>query len=59
VKKWPGLLPAEAAPILVIGTKAGLRLIHQMRDIACNIEDDQDPIYCSDNIRPELLTGTT
>lgn len=41
---------AMATPIMVMGTKAGLNLINQVKDIACIIIDDNDVVYTSNNI---------
>jgi thiamine biosynthesis lipoprotein len=41
---------AMATPIMVIGIKAGIHLIDQIKDIACIIIDDNDTIYTSKNI---------
>ena len=42
---------ALTTPIMVMGVKAGLGMINQMKDIACIIIDDNDRIFKSDNIR--------
>lgn len=41
---------AMATPITVMGVRAGLGLIDQIKNIACIIVDDQDTIYTSRNI---------
>ena len=41
---------AFATPISIMGTKAGLSLINQMKDIECVIIDDDNNIYYSNNI---------
>jgi FAD:protein FMN transferase len=41
---------AMATPVLVMGIKAGLHLINQVKDIACIIIDEQDAVYTSKNI---------
>ena len=41
---------AMATPVMIMGIKAGLNLINQMRDIACIIIDDNDRVYTSKNI---------
>ena len=41
---------AMATPVMVMGIKAGLHLINQVKDIACIIIDDQDKMYTSKNI---------
>ena len=45
------LADAMATPVMVMGTKVGLGLINQMKDIACILVDDNDRIFYSDNIR--------
>jgi FAD:protein FMN transferase len=42
---------AMATPVMVMGTKAGLGMVNQIKDIACLIIDDQDRLYTSNNIR--------
>jgi Membrane-associated lipoprotein involved in thiamine biosynthesis len=41
---------AMATPVMVMGIKAGLSLINQMKNIACLIIDDEDRLYTSNNI---------
>jgi FAD:protein FMN transferase len=41
---------AMATPVIVMGIKAGLDMINQMKDIEAVIIDDKDKIYKSDNI---------
>lgn len=41
---------AMATPITVMGIKAGLNLVNQVKNIACIIIDDNDSIYTSNNI---------
>jgi thiamine biosynthesis lipoprotein len=41
---------AMATPIMIMGIKAGLNMINQMRGIACIVIDDNDKIYTSKNI---------
>lgn len=41
---------AMATPLLVMGIKAGLNLINQLKDIACILIDDDNNIYTSKNI---------
>jgi thiamine biosynthesis lipoprotein len=41
---------ALTTPIMVMGTKVGLELINQMKQISCVIIDDNDEIHCSNNI---------
>lgn len=45
------LADALATPVMVMGVKAGLHLINQMKNIACIIIDDDDKIYTSNNIK--------
>jgi thiamine biosynthesis lipoprotein len=45
------LADALATPIMVMGVKAGLALINQMKNIACIIIDDNDTVYTSNNIK--------
>lgn len=44
------LADALATPVTVMGIKAGLNLINQMKNIACIIIDDNNKLYTSDNI---------
>jgi len=41
---------AMATPVMVMGVKAGLHLIDQVKDIGCIIIDDNDRVYTSRNI---------
>ena len=41
---------AMATPVMVMGIKAGMHLINQLKGIACVIIDDQNKIYTSSNI---------
>jgi len=45
------LADAMATPVIVMGIKAGLDLINQMKHIACIIIDDHNKLYTSDNIK--------
>jgi FAD:protein FMN transferase len=45
------LADAMTTPIVVMGIKAGLHLINQMKQIACIIIDENDQMFTSDNIR--------
>jgi thiamine biosynthesis lipoprotein len=45
------LADAMATPVMVMGIKAGLNLINQMRGIACMIVDENDRLFISDNIK--------
>lgn len=44
------LADALATPVMVMGIKAGLDMINQMKSIGCIIVDDQDVIHTSQNI---------
>jgi thiamine biosynthesis lipoprotein len=48
------LADAMATPVMVMGIKAGLNLINQMKNIACIIIDDDDKMYTSTNINIKL-----
>jgi thiamine biosynthesis lipoprotein len=41
---------AMATPVTIMGTGTGLRLVNQMKGLACIIIDDNDRIYTSKNI---------
>jgi len=41
---------ALTTPIIVLGKNVGLNLINQMKDIVCIIIDDNDRVFCSNNI---------
>jgi thiamine biosynthesis lipoprotein len=41
---------AMATPVMVMGIKAGLDLVNQVKNIACIIIDENDRIYTSNNI---------
>lgn len=41
---------AMATPVMVMGIKAGIHLIDQLKGIACIVIDDNDKIYTSKNI---------
>jgi thiamine biosynthesis lipoprotein len=45
------LADAMATPVMVMGTRAGLDLINQMKDIACIIVDAHNKLYSSNNIK--------
>lgn len=45
------LADALATPVMVMGVKAGLHLINQIKDIGCIIIDDDDKVYTSNNIK--------
>jgi thiamine biosynthesis lipoprotein len=45
------LADALATPVTVMGIKAGLDLINQMKNIACIIIDDNNKLYTSKNIK--------
>jgi len=42
---------AMATPVMIMGIKAGLHLVNQIRDIACIIIDDHNNMYTSSNIK--------
>jgi len=42
---------AMATPVMIMGIRAGLNMINQIRQIACIILDDQDRLFTSDNIQ--------
>jgi len=45
------LADAMATPVMVMGIKAGLNLINQIKGVACIIIDEEDKIYTSNNIK--------
>jgi thiamine biosynthesis lipoprotein len=45
------LADAMATPVIVMGIKAGLNLIDQMKNIACILLDENNKIYTSSNIQ--------
>lgn len=45
------LADAMATPVMVMGIRAGLDLINQMKHIACIIIDDNNKLYTSNNIK--------
>jgi thiamine biosynthesis lipoprotein len=44
------LADAMATPVMVMGVRAGLHLINQMKQIACIIVDENDRVFTSKNI---------
>ena len=42
---------AMATPVMVMGIKAGINLIDQIKGIACIVIDDNDKVYTSKNIK--------
>lgn len=42
---------AMATPVMIMGIKAGLNMINQIRQIACIIIDDHNRLFTSDNIQ--------
>ena len=42
---------AMATPVMVMGLKAGMNLINQMKDIEAIVIDDNNAVYSSNNIR--------
>jgi thiamine biosynthesis lipoprotein len=47
---------AMATPVMVMGIKAGLHLINQVKDIACIIVDDNNVVHTSKNINLDRIT---
>jgi FAD:protein FMN transferase len=45
------LADAMATPVMVMGVKAGLNLVNQIKQIACIIIDDEDRMYTTNNIK--------
>jgi len=45
------LADAMATPVMVMGVKAGLNLVNQMKQIACIIVDENDRVFTSKNIK--------
>jgi FAD:protein FMN transferase len=45
------LADALATPVMVMGTKAGLALIQQIKHIGCIIVDEKDRVYTTSNIK--------
>jgi len=50
ISPYAELSDAMATPVTVMGTKAGLDMINQMKSVACIIVDDDDHVFTSDNI---------
>ncbi|QHS59131.1 FAD:protein FMN transferase [Chitinophaga agri] len=42
---------AMATPVMIMGVKAGMNMINQIKQIACIIIDDQNRLFTSDNIK--------
>ena len=51
ISPFAELSDAMATPVTVMGVKAGLDMVNQIKDIACIIIDDYDRIYTSSNIQ--------
>jgi FAD:protein FMN transferase len=47
---------AMATPVMIMGVRAGLYMINQMKDIEAVIIDDDDKIYTSDHIHFKQIT---
>jgi thiamine biosynthesis lipoprotein len=47
---------AMATPVMIMGVRAGLYMINQMKDIEAVIIDDDDKIYTSDHIHFKQMT---
>ena len=45
------LADAMATPVMIMGTKAGLNMINQIKGMACIIIDDNDKLFTSKNIQ--------
>jgi FAD:protein FMN transferase len=50
ISPFAELSDAMATPVTVMGVRAGLHMINQMKNVACIIIDDDDKIYTSTNI---------
>lgn len=50
ISPYAEIADAMATPVMVMGVKAGLRLVNQIDHIGCIIVDDQNNIYSSKNI---------
>lgn len=50
ISPFAELSDALATPVTVMGVKAGLHMIDQMKNVACVIVDDDDKIFTSRNI---------
>jgi thiamine biosynthesis lipoprotein len=50
ISPFAELSDAMATPVTVMGVRAGLHMINQMKNVACIIIDDDDKIYTSKNI---------
>jgi thiamine biosynthesis lipoprotein len=48
--RYAEIADAMATPVMVMGVKAGMDLVNQVKDIEAVIVDDHDKIYKSDNI---------
>jgi thiamine biosynthesis lipoprotein len=51
ITAYAELADAMATPVMVMGIKAGLNLINQMRHISCIIIDENDRLFTSNNIK--------
>ena len=45
---------AMATPVMIMGIKAGINMVNQIKDMEAILIDDHDKIYTSDNIRLSL-----
>ena len=43
-----------ATPVMIMGIKAGINMVNQIKDMEAILIDDQDKMYTSDNIRFSL-----
>jgi len=53
------LADAMAIPVMVMGTKAGLHLVNQIKDLGCIIVDDHNVIHTSRNINMKSLESVS
>jgi thiamine biosynthesis lipoprotein len=51
ISPFAEIADAMATPVMVMGARAGLDLINQVKNIACIIIDDDNKLYASDNIK--------
>ena len=50
ISPYAEISDAMATPVIVMGIKAGLHMINQLDYLACIIIDDDNKLYCSNNI---------
>jgi thiamine biosynthesis lipoprotein len=51
ITPYAEIADAMATPVMIMGIKAGLDMINQMKDIECILIDDDNCIYTSANIK--------